>query len=131
MATGKYKKLNIYGNNWPTIDGTGIRDYIHVMDLAHAHIRALDYLMKNKPKKIHLNIGTGRGTSVLELVRTFQEVNKCKIPYHFCEKRLGDVPILIADNKKAISLLGWEPKRDIKQMCLDGWKWRYLNPNGY
>tara|TARA_B100000886_G_C20371458_1_gene469785 strand:- start:102 stop:1154 length:1053 start_codon:yes stop_codon:yes gene_type:complete len=131
VASGKYKKLNIYGKNWPTFDGTGIRDYIHVMDLANAHVKALVYLMNNNPKIINLNIGTGKGTSVLELVEIFQEVNKCKIPYSFCEKRSGDVSALVADNKKAISLLQWEPKRNVKQMCIDGWKWRSLNPNGY
>ena len=131
VASGKYEKLNIYGKNWPTTDGTGIRDYIHIMDLANAHISALNYLIDKKPEMINLNIGTGIGTSVLELLETFQEVNKCKIPYDFCEKRPGDVSILIADNKKAISMLEWEPKRDIKQMCKDGWKWRFLNPHGY
>ena len=131
VANGKYEKLNIYGSDWPTSDGTGIRDYIHVMDLADAHICALNYLLDNNSQILSLNIGTGIGTSVLELVETFQEVNKIKIPYQFCKRRPGDVPILIADNSMASSLLKWKPKRDIKQMSKDGWKWRYLNPDGF
>ena len=131
VANGKYDKLNIFGKNWPTHDGTGVRDYIHVMDLADAHTSSLNFLMNKNPQIVNLNIGTGIGTSVLELVNTFEKVNKCKIKYDFCDKRPGDVSILIADNKKAISLLNWKPKRDIKQMCIDGWKWSNLNPNGY
>jgi len=131
VANGKFEKLNIFGKNWSTHDGTGVRDYIHVMDLADAHTSSLEFLINNNPQIINLNIGTGIGTSVLDLVKTFEKVNKRKIKYHFCNRRPGDVSILIADNKKAISLLNWKPKRDIKQMCRDGWKWSNLNPNGY
>ncbi len=131
VASGKYKKLNIYGKDWPTHDGTGIRDYIHVMDLAEAHKCALNFLFDNGPNLLNLNIGTGIGTSVLELIQTFEEVVKCKIPYDFCERRPGDVGTLIADNETAISLLQWHPKKDLKDMCEDGWRWRSLNPNGY
>tara|TARA_B100001093_G_C26823571_1_gene1013000 strand:- start:1156 stop:2208 length:1053 start_codon:yes stop_codon:yes gene_type:complete len=131
VANGRYEKLNIYGKNWPTHDGTGIRDYIHVMDLAEAHKCAIKYLFDNGPNFLNLNIGTGVGISVLELVETFEKVNKCKIPYEFCNRRPGDVPTIIADNEKAISLLQWHPKRDLKDMCEDGWRWRKLNPNGY
>ena len=131
VANGIYEKLNIYGNDWPTPDGTGIRDYIHVMDLADAHICALNYLLDNKSQILTLNIGTGIGTSVLELVEAFQEVNKIKIPFQFCERRPGDVPILIADNKIASSLLKWGPKKDLKKMVRDGWRWRSLNPDGF
>tara|TARA_B100000886_G_scaffold338154_1_gene300378 strand:- start:271 stop:1335 length:1065 start_codon:yes stop_codon:yes gene_type:complete len=131
VASGKYEKLNIFGKNWPTHDGTGVRDYIHVMDLADAHKSSLKFLINKKPQIITLNVGTGIGTSVLELVNTFEKVNNCKIKYNFCERRPGDVSVLIAENKKAISLLNWEPKRDIKQMCRDGWKWSFLNPHGY
>jgi len=131
VASGKYKKLNIYGKNWPTHDGTGIRDYIHVMDLAEAHTCAINYLFDKGPNLLNLNIGTGVGTSVLELVETFEEVNKCKIPYEFCNRRQGDVATLIADNERAISLLQWNPKRNLKDMCKDGWRWRQINPNGY
>ena len=108
-----------------------IRDYIHVLDLAEAHIITLDYLFKKESDIINLNIGTGIGTSVLELVNTFQEVNNCNIPYKFCDRRPGDVSSLIADNQKAVKLLNWKPKRNLKDMCRDGWKWIKLNPNGY
>ena len=131
VAAGKYKKLNIYGNDWPTDDGTGIRDYIHVMDLAEAHTFAINFLFRRDPLIISLNIGTGIGTSVLELVETFKEVNKCDIPYQFVDRRQGDVAKIIADNQKAISVLNWKPKRNLKEMCKDGWRWRFLNPNGY
>ena len=131
VASGKYKKLNIYGNDWPTYDGTGIRDYIHVMDLAEAHTCAINYLLNRDPLILNLNIGTGTGTSVLELVETFIEVNKCDVPYQFVERRPGDVAQIIADNQKAISLLNWSPKRNLKDMCKDGWRWQCLNPNGY
>ena len=131
VANGTYKKLNIFGNDWPTLDGTGVRDYIHVMDLADAHKCAIDYLFNRDSLMLSLNVGTGVGTSVLNLVETFQEVNKCEIPYEFCNRRPGDVPTLVADNKKAISILNWYPKRSIRDMCKDGWNWRYLNPKGY
>ena len=131
VAAGKYKKLNIYGNDWPTSDGTGVRDYIHVMDLAEAHTSAINYLFENPPILLNLNIGTGVGTSVLELVETFIEVNKCDVQYQFIDRRQGDVATVVADNQKAISLLNWRPKRNLKDMCKDGWRWRCLNPNGY
>ncbi len=131
VAHGIYEKLNIFGKNWPTDDGTGVRDYIHVMDLADAHKSSLKFLINKKPQIVNLNVGTGIGTSVLELVKTFEKVNKCKIKYNFCERRAGDVSILIADNKKAISTLNWKPRRNIQQMCRDGWKWSFLNPHGY
>jgi len=131
VANGKYKRLKIFGKNWPTIDGTGIRDYIHVMDLADSHRSSLEFLLKNKPQYLNLNVGTGIGTSVLELVETFEKVNNCKIPYIFCDRRKGDVANVIADNKKIISLLKWHPKRNIQEMCRDGWRWQTLNPNGF
>ena len=131
VAKGKIKELKIFGNDWPTKDGTCIRDYIHIMDLAEAHCLALEYLFKNKSQIIDLNIGTGIGTSVLELVNKFMLVNKCYVPYRFCERRLGDLPNVVADNNKAILTLGWNPKRNIKNMCEDGWKWQTLNPNGF
>jgi len=124
VAKGVDKKLKIYGNDWETPDGTCIRDYIHVMDLADAHISALDYLANNEPQIININIGTGKGTSVLELIKKFNEINECKVSFEFCRRRQGDVAIVIADNKKAISTLNWEPKRKIGQMCKDGWKWQ-------
>ena len=131
VAKGKFEILNVFGKDWPTFDGTCVRDYIHVVDLANAHVRTLDYLFDNEPKIIKINIGTGIGTSVLELIHTFQEVNKCEIPYRFCDRRIGDVPTLVADNSRALNLLKWKPYRTIKDMCLDGWNWNTLNPDGY
>ncbi len=131
VAQGKYQKLNVYGNDWPTNDGTGVRDYIHVMDLADAHFLTLNYLVNNDPQNISLNIGTGQGISVLELINIFNKVNQCEIPYDICERREGDVPILVANNQKALSTLNWYPKRSIESMCKDGWRWQNLNPNGY
>ena len=130
VANGKYKRLKIFGKNWPTIDGTGIRDYIHVMDLADSHRSSLEFLLKNKPQYLNLNVGTGIGTSVLEMVNTFSKVNKIDIPYSFAERRAGDVPSIIADNKLAIKTLNWFPKRDLSEMCRDGWNWQINNPLG-
>ncbi len=122
VASKKIDKLRIFGNNWNTIDGTGVRDYIHVMDLAEGHIKTLDYLLKSKGMNIALNIGTGKGTSVLELVRIFEKTNNVKVPYVFTERREGDVGIAIADNDLATSVLKWCPSRKIDDMCRDGWK---------
>lgn len=131
VAIGKIKELEIYGNNWPTLDGTPIRDYIHVMDLADSHVFSLDYLHRFQSKFLSLNIGTGKGTSVLELINIFQKVNNLKIPYVFRDRREGDNAILVAKNKLASKLLNWIPKRSIEDMCIDGWKWQIKNPNGY
>ena len=117
------KELSIFGNDWPTDDGTCVRDFIHVMDLAEAHSATLNYLLTNPPQNISINIGTGKGTSVLELVESFIAINKCKIPYVFTERRPGDIPYSVADNSKALKLLSWEPKRTIKDICEDAWRW--------
>ena len=131
VALGKKKFFNVFGNDWPTPDGTGVRDYIHVMDLADGHFQAMQYLLRNKPQVVCLNLGTGVGTSVLELIRIFEESNSCKVPYLISNRRIGDVACLIADNKLAISKLNWFPKRDLKKMCQDSWNWNKKNPNGY
>ena len=123
--------LKIYGNDWPTKDGTCIRDYIHVMDLADGHLKALDFLFKNGSQLITLNIGTGIGHSVLELIKTFEIVNKVKVPYEFASRREGDAIEVVADNSKAKSILRWCPQRSLEEMCRSGWNWKYLNPNGY
>ena len=130
-AAGIQKELEIYGNNWPTKDGTCIRDYIHIMDLAEAHIKVFDLLSNQGPCYFNLNIGTGTGTSVLELVKTFERVNKVKIPYTFKERRMGDAPYLVADNTLSISRIQLSTKRSLEDMCRDGWKWKLLNPYGY
>ena len=125
------EKLKVFGNDWDTYDGTCIRDYIHVMDLANGHLKALDFLLKNEPKILTLNIGIGKGISVLELIKTFEDVNNTKVPWEFSNRRDGDVPYLVADNSKAKSILNWSPEKSIKEMCIDGWRWKNLNPNGY
>ena len=130
-AIGSIKGIDIMGDNWPTPDGTCIRDYIHVMDLAEAHVLAFEYILKSNPQILNLNLGTGKGTSVLNLIKTFESVNKVKIPYKFSGRRLGDVPSLVADNKLALMKLNWEPKRNLQQMCKDGWRWQKMNPYGY
>ena len=130
IALGNINELKIYGNDYPTHDGTGIRDYIHVVDLADGHHAALKHNNKNKGINC-FNLGTGKGTSVLELLRTFEEVNKVKIPYSFTERRTGDVFSSFADVSKAKNILNWESKRNIKLMCEDSWRWQIKNPNGY
>ncbi len=124
VAMGKRSSLKVYGRDWPTKDGTGVRDYIHIMDLAEGHLSGLRYLDSQNGIFINLNLGTSIGTSVLELIRTFEKVNKCKIPYDIADRRAGDVATIIADNKKAINLLNWYPHRNIEKMCIDGWLWQ-------
>ncbi len=127
VAIGKINMLKIFGNDWPTNDGTGVRDYIHVMDLAEAHSYALQHLFDNDLKFLTLNLGTGRGTSVLELLKCFEEINNVKIPFEFVKRRLGDVPIAVANNEKARRILNWVPKRDLKKACVDSWNWQINN----
>ena len=97
------------------------------MDVAEGHILALNYLLKNDPKIININIGTGKGYSVLELIRTFEKVNKIKIPYRFCPRRLGEQSFVVADNSQLKRLFNWIPQRDLRSMCKDGWKWKLNN----
>ncbi len=123
VAIGKRSFLRVYGRDWPTKDGTAIRDYIHVMDLAEGHLSALNYLESQDGIFTNLNLGTSKGTTVLELVRTFEKVNNCKIPFDYVDRRPGDVAISVADNKKAINILNWKPHRNIERMCIDGWFW--------
>ena len=130
-ALGLQKELNIYGNDWPTKDGTPVRDYIHVMDLAESHIKILEYLFSNKSTFLTLNIGTGIGTSVLKLINTFERTNNVKIRYQFAKRREGDTAFLVADNSLLLSKFNYKPKRGLEDMCRDGWKWISLNPNGY
>ena len=119
----KEKVFTIHGNDWPTKDGTCVRDYIHVMDLAEAHLSALKYLNKNKSQIININVGTGIGTSVLELVNSFSEINKCSLEYKFGKRRSGDAPFVVADNSLALKILDWEPKRNLANMCSDTFRW--------
>ena len=131
VAKGGKKYLEIFGNDWPTEDGTCIRDYIHILDLAEAHMSAIKMLFSSNSKIVNINIGTGKGTSVLELAKTFEKVNNCKIPIIFSERRMGDIPFSVADNSLALEILDWVPKRNIDEMCQDGWQWLNKNPNGY
>lgn len=126
-AIDKDHKFSIFGNDWPTPDGTCLRDYIHVEDLAEGHIAALDNLFSKDLAYININLGTGKATSVLELVREFEKVNHLKIPFTFGPKRKGDTPILVADNSLAKSILNWSPKRNISDICKDGFNWMKKN----
>ena len=117
------KELLIFGKDWPTRDGTCVRDFVHVMDLAEAHAATLKFLIANAPQNISINIGTGEGTTVLELVKKFISTNKCKLPYVFVDRRLGDAPYSVADNSKALRLIDWKPKRSIEDICVDAWRW--------
>ncbi len=130
-ALGIQKELKIFGKDWPTRDGTPIRDFIHIMDLAEAHLKILECLISKKESNFYLNIGTGKGTSVLELIKTFEKVNNLKINYTFSSRRPGDFPFAVADNSLLISKFNFVPKRTIEDMCRDGRKWRVLNPNGF
>ena len=124
VASGELDKLTIFGNDWPTPDGTGIRDYVHVMDLAEAHCIALKKLLVAENKRYNLNIGTGKGTSVLELIHAFEISNGVKINYIFDSRRDGDLAICVADNSEAIKVLEWNPSRSIYDMCRDSWRWK-------
>ena len=130
-AIGTNKELAIYGNDWPTDDGTPIRDYVHVMDLAESHVRILNYLISKKSEFFSVNVGTGKGTSVLELIRIFEETNNVKVKYKFAERRKGDKAYVVADNTLLKSRFNFTPKRSLEDMCRDGWKWKKLNPNGF
>ena len=131
VAAGILDELTVFGQDWPTLDGTCVRDYIHVMDLAEGHIATLEYLNNFEKKIVNINLGTGLGTSVLELIDTFEKVNNVKISKNFAGRRIGDSCEVIADNYLALSCLNWSPKRDLEKMCLDGWKWQTLFPEGY
>lgn len=133
VAVGKLTKLSIFGNDYPTTDGTGVRDFIHVTDLAQGHVAALTYLQQqNLPVGfLPINLGTGRGTSVLELVSAFSEVSEKPIPYKFVARRAGDIASCYACADKAKTLLGWEAKLSITDMCKDTWRWQSINPHGY
>ena len=130
VAVGKRERLNVYGNDYKTVDGTGVRDYIHVVDLAYGHLCALRKLAE-KPGLVIYNLGTGRGTSVLELVHAFEKVNNIKIPYVICERRPGDVDENYADASKALREMNFKTKLTIEDACRDSWNWQRNNPNGY
>ncbi|HHI3607974.1 TPA: UDP-glucose 4-epimerase GalE [Bacillus anthracis] len=130
VAVGKLKELNIFGNDYPTKDGTGVRDYIHVVDLAKGHVKALEKVLKTKGVEAY-NLGTGKGYSVLEMVNAFEKVSGKKIPYKVIGRRPGDVAICFADVSKAKRELGWEAEYGLEEMCVDSWRWQVNNKNGY
>ena len=130
VAVGKREKLSIFGDDYDTPDGTGVRDYIHVLDLAQGHLDALKYAEANTGCEV-FNLGTGNGVSVMEMVTTFASVNDVPVPYVIAPRRPGDLATVYADPKKAKDVLGWEAKRDVKDMCRDSWNWQKNNPNGY
>lgn len=133
VAVGKLTALNIFGNDYPTVDGTGVRDYIHVTDLAKGHVNALQYAAEQSTPVgfIPINLGTGKGSSVLELVTAFSQVTGQDIPYQFTARRAGDIASCYASANKAKQLLGWEAIHTITDMCADTWRWQSMNPNGY
>lgn len=134
VAVGELDILSIFGNDYPTSDGTGVRDFIHVTDLAEGHVSALNWIMKEEKSKSicrEINLGTGRGTSVLELVNLFEKETGIKIPYKFAPRRNGDNASSYADPSLAKSLLNWEAKKSIENMIEDTWRWQSKNPKGY
>lgn len=130
VAVGRRGKLQVFGGDYPTPDGTGVRDYIHVLDLARAHADALDYLVR-ADRSVTVNLGTGRGVSVLDLVRGFEEASGRQVPYEIVARRPGDVAEVYADPGLARQLLGWEARLDVEAMCRDAWRWQSMNPKGY
>ncbi|MCQ2536340.1 MAG: UDP-glucose 4-epimerase GalE [Lachnospiraceae bacterium] len=130
VAVGKLKELGVFGDDYDTPDGTGVRDYIHVVDLAEGHVAALKKIKENCGLAIY-NLGTGVGYSVLDIVKNFEEANDIKIPYSIKPRRAGDIAACYCDPSKAKAELGWEAKNGIKEMCEDSWRWQKNNPNGY
>jgi len=130
VAVGKLDKLSVFGDDYPTRDGTGVRDYIHVVDLAIGHLKALEALEKN-PGLLTYNLGTGKGFSVLEVINAFEEATGQEVPYQITDRRPGDIAACYADPQKASEELGWEAERGIVEMCRDVWRWQSQNPKGY
>lgn len=130
VASGRLEKLHIFGNDYDTPDGTGVRDYIHVVDLARGHVCAIKYAAENKGADV-INLGTGKGYSVLEMVKTFSEVSGVNIPYEINARRAGDIAECYADPTKAKEKLGWVAEKNLRDMCRDSWRWQKNNPRGY
>ena len=130
VAVGKLEQLGVFGNDYDTHDGTGVRDYIHVVDLAKGHVKALSKLEKGSGLNIY-NLGTGTGYSVLDMVNSFEKANGVAVPYVIKDRRPGDIATCYADAKKAKDELGWEAENGIEEMCRDAWRWQSQNPNGF
>lgn len=130
VAVGRRDKLSVFGGDWDTPDGTGVRDYIHVVDLAKGHLAALNHAMNNTGE-FTVNLGTGNGYSVLEMVKAFEKASGRSVPYEIMARRPGDIATCYADPAHARELLGWQAEKGIDQMCADGWRWQSNNPNGF
>lgn len=130
VAAGKLEGLRVFGDDYDTPDGTGVRDYIHVMDLASGHVASLDYMAGRKGVSV-FNLGTGIGYSVLDVVHAFERATGKQIPYDICPRRPGDIAQCYASAAKAKELMGWEAQYDVDEMCADSWRWQSMNPNGY
>jgi len=131
VAVGRRDCLQVFGGDWPTPDGSGVRDYIHVMDLAEGHRAALDVLLAEPPQLLSLNLGSGQGHSVLEVVRAFELASGRSVPYTVVERRDGDAASTVADPRLATERLSWRTRRSLEEMCRDGWAWQQANPEGY
>ena len=131
VAIGRQNILNVFGDDWDTEDGSGVRDYIHVIDLAEGHLASIDYLNSKDSCLEFINLGSGKGYSVFQIIRQFELSTGCNIPFKIKKRRDGDVAKCYADISKAKRLLAWSPKRTLEQICLDGWNWQRKNPNGY
>lgn len=130
VAAGKLTELKVFGNDYNTIDGTGVRDYIHVVDLAKGHLKALEKVIKTTGVRPY-NLGTGKGYSVLEIIRTFEKVIGRKIPYEIIDRRSGDIGTSFADPSRAARELNWVAAKGLEEMCVDSWRWQKSNPNGF
>jgi UDP-glucose 4-epimerase len=132
VAVGKREFLSVFGSDYDTADGTGVRDYIHVVDLAYGHVKAIDYLNRtDKMEPLKVNLGTGKGYSVLDMVKAFEKASGQKINYKLVDRRAGDIAKCYADPTTAKEILDWEAKKSIDDMCADSWRWQSNNPNGY
>ena len=130
VAIGKLPQLGVFGDDYPTHDGTGVRDYIHVVDLAKGHVKAIEYAAEHKGTEI-FNLGTGTGYSVLDIVKAFEKANNIEIPYVIKPRRDGDIAECYADPVKAKEKLGWQAEKSLEEMCRDSWRWQFNNPKGY
>ncbi|WP_455906001.1 NAD-dependent epimerase/dehydratase family protein [Aliarcobacter skirrowii] len=133
VAVGKLKELSVFGSDYETKDGTGVRDYIHVVDLANAHVKAIEYLGNETSASsvLKVNIGTGAGYSVLDMIKAFEKASGQKIPYKLVPRRAGDIATCYSNPQKAKEILGWEAKHNLEDMCKSSWNWQNKNPKGY
>ena len=130
VAIGKLPRLSVYGDDYDTHDGTGVRDYIHVVDLALGHVKAVEYALKNTGADV-FNLGTGNGYSVLDLVHAFEKASGTTVPYAVAPRRAGDIATCYSDPSKAERVLGWKAVHGVDDMCRDSWRWQSNNPKGY